>query len=49
MNPFMRDGVPLEPVSVPLQKQEWCPKPNHLRNPLDTLPYTTSVPPSKGP
>lgn len=27
-----------EPPKAPPQKQVWIPKPNHLRNPLDTLP-----------
>jgi hypothetical protein len=34
----------VEPMRAPLQKQVWCPKPNHLRNPLDTLPNICSDP-----
>jgi hypothetical protein len=34
----VRDGVIEEPVRAPPQKQVWLPKPNHLRNRLDTLP-----------
>ena len=32
------DGVLKEPSKAPPQKQVWVPKPNELRNPLDTLP-----------
>ena len=32
------DGVLKEPQKAPPQKQVWVPKPNDLRNPLDTLP-----------
>ena len=32
------DGVLKEPQKAPPQKQVWVPKPNELRNPLDTLP-----------
>ena len=32
------DGVIKEPSKAPPQKQVWVPKPNELRNPLDTLP-----------
>ena len=32
------DGVVKEPQKAPPQKQVWVPKPNELRNPLDTLP-----------
>jgi hypothetical protein len=46
-NHIVSDGVPMELVRVPPQKQVWCPKSNHLRNPLDTLPDTTSVPTPK--
>ena len=31
------DGVLKEPSKTPPQKQVWVPKPNELRNPLDTL------------
>ena len=32
------DGEFKEPSKAPPQKQVWVPKPNELRNPLDTLP-----------
>ena len=32
------DGVLKEPQKAPPQKHVWVPKPNELRNPLDTLP-----------
>jgi hypothetical protein len=35
--PTVKDGVFEEPPRAPPQKQVWVPKPNHLRNPLDTL------------
>jgi len=35
--PIVKDGVVEEPTKAPPQKQVWIPKPNHLRNPLDTL------------
>lgn len=38
----VRDGVIEEPVRAPPQKQVWLPKPNHLRNTLDTLPGISS-------
>ena len=36
------DGVLKEPSKASTQKQVWVPKPNELRNPLDTLPATTA-------
>ena len=36
------DGVLKEPSKTPLKKQVWVPKPNELRNPLDTLPAATA-------
>ena len=36
------DGVLKEPQKSPPQKQVWVPKPNELRNPLDTLPAATA-------
>src|SRR6185437_6601096 len=36
------DGVLKEPSKAPPQKQVWVPKPNELRNPLDTLPTATA-------
>jgi hypothetical protein len=33
----VKDGVFEEPLRASPQKQVWVPKPNHLRNPLDTL------------
>ena len=36
------DGVLKEPSKAPPQKQVWVPKPNELRNPLDTLPAATA-------
>jgi hypothetical protein len=35
--PDVRDGVFVEPLRASLQKKVWCTKPNHPRNPLDTL------------
>jgi hypothetical protein len=43
----VRDGMIERPVRAPPQKQVWVPKPNHLRNTLDTLPNISSVPPLK--
>jgi hypothetical protein len=40
----VRDGVIDEPVRAPPQKQVWLPKPNHLRNTLDTFPDISSDP-----
>ena len=43
------DGVLKEPSKAPPQKQVWVPKPNELRNPLDTLPAAAvQVAPKKG-
>ena len=36
------DGVLKEPPKAPPQKQVWFPKPNELRNSLDTLPAATA-------
>jgi hypothetical protein len=36
--PTMKDRVFEEPPKAPPKKQVWISKPNHLRNPLDTLP-----------
>ena len=36
------DGVLKEPPKAPPQKQVWVPKPNELRNSLDTLPAATA-------
>ena len=36
------DGVLKEPPKAPPQKQVWVPKPNELRNSLDTLPTATA-------
>ena len=36
------DGVLKEPSKAPPQKQVWVPKPNELRNSLDTLPAATA-------
>jgi hypothetical protein len=33
-----------EPMRAPPQKQVWLPKPNHLRNTLDTFPDISSDP-----
>jgi hypothetical protein len=38
----VRDGVIDEPMRDPPQKQVWLPKPNHLRNTLDTFPNISS-------
>jgi hypothetical protein len=45
----MRDGVIDEPVRAPPQKQVWLPKPNHLRNTLDTFPDISSNPLPRAP
>jgi hypothetical protein len=45
----VRDGVIDEPVRAPPQKQVWLPKPNHLRNTLDTFPDISSDPFSRAP
>ena len=43
------DGVLKEPPKAPPQKQAWVPKPNELKNPLDTLPAAAAqVAPKKG-
>jgi len=43
------DGVLKEPSKAHPQKQVWVPKPNELRNPLDTLPAAAAqVAPKKG-
>jgi hypothetical protein len=47
--PAVRDGLLVEPVRAPPQKQVWCPKPNHLRNTLDTLPDISSDPLPRAP
>jgi hypothetical protein len=45
----MRDGVIDEPMRAPPQKQVWLPKPNHLRNTLDTFPDISSDPLPRAP
>jgi hypothetical protein len=40
----MKDEVFEEPSRAPPQKQVWVPKPNLLRNPLDTLPNISEDP-----
>jgi hypothetical protein len=40
----VRDGVIDEPVRAPPHKQVWLPKPNHLRNTLDTFLDISSYP-----
>jgi hypothetical protein len=42
--PIVKDGVFEEPPKAPSQKQVWVPKPNHLKNPLDTLPNISEDP-----
>jgi hypothetical protein len=42
--PTTKDGVFEEPPKAPHKKQVWIPKPNHLRNPLDTLPNISEDP-----
>jgi hypothetical protein len=42
--PTVKDGVFEEPPRAPPQKQVWVLKPNHLRNPLDTLPNISEDP-----
>jgi hypothetical protein len=38
-----------EPMRDPPQKQVWLPKPNHLRNTLDTFPDISSDPLPRAP
>jgi hypothetical protein len=45
----VRDGVIDEPMRDPPQKQVWLPKPNHLRNTLDTFPNISSDPLPRAP
>jgi hypothetical protein len=45
--PIVKDGVFEEPPKVTSQKQVWVPKPNHLKNPLDTLPNISEDPLAK--
>jgi hypothetical protein len=45
----MRDGVIDEPMRNPPKKQVWLPKPNHLRNTLDTFPDISSDPLPRAP
>lgn len=47
--PIVKDGVFEEPSKAPPQKQVWILKPNHLRNPLDTLPNISDKPLPKAP
>ena len=42
--PTTKDGVFEEPPKAPPQKQVWVPKPNHLKNSLDTLPNISKDP-----
>src|SRR5579859_5553351 len=43
------DGVFQEPTREPPKKQVWVEKPNHLRNPLDTLPPAANRRPAPHP
>ena len=45
--PITKDGVFEEPPKAPPHKQAWFPKPNHLKNPLDTLTNISEDPLSK--
>jgi hypothetical protein len=45
----VRDSVIEEHVRDPPQKQMWVPKPNHLRNTLDTLPNNSNYPRPRAP
>jgi hypothetical protein len=38
LKPTTKDGMFEEPLKAPSQKQVWVPKPNYLKNSLDTLP-----------
>lgn len=42
--PIVGDGVIIEPPKAPPVKKVWAPKPNHLRNSLDTLPNAPKEP-----
>ena len=42
--PTTKDEVFEEPPKAPPQKQVWVPKPNYLKNPLDTLPNISEDP-----
>jgi len=44
IEPIVKNGVIEEPPKAPPSKQVWVPKPNHLRNPLDTLPNISKEP-----
>ena len=45
--PTVKDGLFEEPPKAPPQKQVWVPKPNHPKNPLDTLPNISEDPLAK--
>jgi hypothetical protein len=45
----VRDCVIDEPMRAPPHKQEWLPKPNHIRNTLDTFPDISSDPLPRAP
>jgi hypothetical protein len=47
--PVVRDGVLVEHVRTSPQKLVWCLIPNHLRNPLDTLPKISCHPLPRAP
>jgi hypothetical protein len=42
--PVVKDGVFEEPPKAPPRKQVWVSKPNHLKNPLNTLPNISEDP-----
>ena len=42
--PTIKDGMFEEHPKASPQKQVWIPKPNYLRNPLDTLPIISEYP-----
>jgi hypothetical protein len=42
--PTVKDGVFQEPTRAPPQRQVWVPKPNHLRNPFDSVPKSLRIP-----
>ena len=48
VKPITKDGVFEEPPRAPPKNQVWHPKPNHLKNKLDTMPPIQEELPQKG-
>jgi hypothetical protein len=47
--PAVKNGVIEEPMRTPPQTQVWCPKLNHLRYTVNTLPNISNVPLPRAP